>query len=146
MMLLGLPELAYVEMGEFTGHALARCRAGGVQAVTIAGMIGKLSKIAQGHLMTHVAANQVDMGFLADIARERGADPATVDEIAAGNTARHFQEIVIREGTTGVFAHICELVSERCDVVLGGDIDVECILFDFNGEVLGRAAKGSLLD
>src|SRR5262249_6412622 len=69
MRLLGLPELAYVEMGIFTGHALKRCVRDHLRRGTLAGMIGKFAKLAQGHFQTHVAGNQVDMAFLAELAR-----------------------------------------------------------------------------
>src|SRR5919198_3638168 len=65
-----LPELAFVEMGEFTGAALKRCVQAGVRRATVAGMVGKFSKLAMGHFMTHVAGNQVDLVFLASVAAE----------------------------------------------------------------------------
>lgn len=139
--LIDLPEVAFVEMGEFTGHALKRCVARGVRAVTLAGMVGKMSKIALGHFMTHVAGNQVDLLFLSELAGECGATPAVVDEIRAANTARHFQEIALREGLTSVFARLCQLVCERSNALLDVPPAIECIIFDFDGTVLGRAGS-----
>src|SRR5947207_2923588 len=66
-------EVAFVEMGEFTGHVLRRARERGLRAVHLSGMVGKLSKIACGHFMTHVAGNQVDVAYLADVAVRAGA-------------------------------------------------------------------------
>jgi cobalt-precorrin-5B (C1)-methyltransferase len=137
--LIDLPEVAFVEMGEFTGRALERCVERGVEAATLAGMIGKMSKIALGHFMTHVAGNQVDLEFLAEVAHECGATRAVVDEIRAGNSARHFQEIALREGLGRVFGRLCEMVCERSDALVGGKLAVECILFDFDATILGRA-------
>jgi cobalt-precorrin-5B (C1)-methyltransferase len=137
----GLPEVAFVEMGEFTGYALKRCAERGVTAVTLSGMIGKMSKIAAGHFMTHVAGNQVDPRFLAEIAYEAGARPAVVEEVRGANTARHVQEIALREGLSGLFRRIAELVIARGDALLGGALALECLVFDFDGTVLGRAAS-----
>src|SRR6266516_1095852 len=81
-----LPEVAFVEMGEFTGHCLKRCARLGAARASLAGMVGKMSKIAMGHFMTHVAGNQVDLLFLADLAAECGAAPSVVDQIRAANT------------------------------------------------------------
>ena len=108
-----LPELAFVEMGEFTGAALKRCVERDCHAVTLAGMVGKFSKLAQGHFMTHVAGNQVDLVFLATIAAESGASAAVQDEIRAANTARHFQEIALAHGLGGVFDRIAADVRTR---------------------------------
>lgn len=141
--LIPLPEVAFVEMGEFTGYALKRCVERGVQAVSLSGMIGKMSKIAAGHFMTHVAGNQVDMKLLADLSAGQGAAPDVVAEIERANTARHVQEILLREGIYGTFNRICQLVVERSDALVGDALAVECLLFDFEGNVLGRAGSAT---
>jgi len=140
---IALPEVAFVEMGEFTGYALKRAVEQGIRAVSLAGMIGKMSKIAAGHFMTHVAGNKVDMQFLAQIAATRGAGPAVVAQIGQANTARHVQEILLREMLPGPFEEICRQVVERSDELVGGALAVECLLFDFDGTVLGRAGSAS---
>jgi cobalt-precorrin-5B (C1)-methyltransferase len=137
--LLLLPDLAFVEMGEFTGQALKRCARRGVRRVTLAGMVGKMSKIAQGHMMTHVAGNQVDLDFLATVAARCGAPPGLQDQIRAANTARHFQELALAEGLSQVFDHLAELVCEQCAAVVQGALSIECLIFDFDGTLLGRA-------
>ncbi len=138
--LLDLPELAYVEMGEFTGHALKRCVRRGVRRVTLAGMVGKMSKIAQGHMMTHVAGNQVDLGFLATVAADCGAPLALQEAIRGANTARHFQELALGAGLHSVFDRLAELVCRQCRVVVADALPVECLIFDFDTTLLGRAA------
>lgn len=138
--LLALPELAYVEMGEFTGHALKRCVRRGIGRCTLAGMVGKLSKIAQGHFMTHVAGNQVDPVFLAGLAAEAGAAPDLVAEMHGSNTARHFQELALGNDLRPVFTRICELVRDQCESLVDGAVQVDCLLFDFDGTLLGRTA------
>ena len=137
--LLLLPDLAFVEMGEFTGQALKRCARRGVRRVTLSGMVGKMSKIAQGHMMTHVAGNQVDLGFLASVAARCGAPTRLQDEIRAANTARHFQELALAAGLRQVFDHLAELVCQQCSTVARGALAVECLIFDFDGTLLGRA-------
>jgi cobalt-precorrin-5B (C1)-methyltransferase len=140
--LLPLPEIAFVEMGEFTGHALRRAARRGVQRVTLVGMVGKMSKIAQGHMMTHVAGNQVDLGFLAEVAASCGADATLQEAIRGANTARHFQELALGAGLDAVFERLAALVCEQCRTVVRGALAVECLLFDFDGSLLGRAALG----
>jgi cobalt-precorrin-5B (C1)-methyltransferase len=140
--LLALPELAFVEMGEFTGHALKRCARRGVQRVTLAGMVGKMSKLAQGHMMTHVAGNQVDLGFLATVAAACGASISLQDQIRGANTARHFQELALGAGLPGVFDRLAELVCQQCSAVVRGALAVECWLFDFDSTLLGRGQVG----
>jgi cobalt-precorrin-5B (C1)-methyltransferase len=133
------PEIAFVEMGIFTGHALRRCQHHRVSGVTLGGMIGKLSKIAQGHLQTHVAGNQVDPAFLAAIAAEAGADAALVERLRAANTARHAQEIVQSAGPADFFDRLCECSRQACLRYVRSAFVIQVLLFDFDGRVLGRA-------
>jgi cobalt-precorrin-5B (C1)-methyltransferase len=141
-LLPNLPEIAFVEMGEFTGHCLKRCTRHGVARASLAGMVGKMSKIAMGHFMTHVAGNRVDLMFLGDLAAECGARAAVVDEIRAANSARHFQEIALENGLRGVFKRLAEMVCERSVDLVDGALAVDCYLFDFDGTVLGFATAG----
>ncbi len=140
--LLPLPELAFVEMGEFTGHALKRCVRRGVVRATLAGMVGKMSKIAQGHMMTHVASNQVDLSFLAQVAADCGASVTLQEAIRGANTARHFQELALAAGLRSAFERLAELVCRQCAAVVQGALALECLIFDFDGTLLGRAAVG----
>jgi cobalt-precorrin-5B (C1)-methyltransferase len=132
-----LPEMAFVEMGIFTGDSLRQAAERGVPRVSLCAMIGKLSKTADGKMQTHVAGNQVDCGFLATVARDLGAPPGLAEVIATANTARHVQELVEAAGFTRFFARLCELAAEQCAAV--APVAVEVVLFDFDGKVLGQA-------
>jgi cobalt-precorrin-5B (C1)-methyltransferase len=138
-----LPELAFVEMGEFTGAALDRCVKAGVRRVTLAGMVGKFSKLAQGHFMTHVAGNQVDLGFLAAVAAECGASPDLQAQIGAANTARHVQELALAHNLTGLFDRLAELVRARSLERVHHRLSIASLLFDADGRLLGRAPADS---
>jgi cobalt-precorrin-5B (C1)-methyltransferase len=136
-----LPEVAFVEMGIFTGRALQRCVERGVVETTLAGMIGKFSKLAQGHLQTHVAGNQVDPPFLAEVAASCGASDALQTNIRGANTARHVQELTIAAGLNTFFPRISEMVVDQCWDHAGGKLAVGALLFDFDGRLLGRAHR-----
>jgi cobalt-precorrin-5B (C1)-methyltransferase len=90
------PELAescFIEVGDFTGAALRRARAGGLQRVIFVGMVGKLTKLAAGVLMTHYTRSAVDRELLAAVTGEAGGDAALAETVAQSNTARHAYEI-----------------------------------------------------
>lgn len=135
-----LPELAFVEMGEFTGHALKRAAARRLRRATLAGMIGKFAKLAQGHMMTHVAGNRVDTAFLAELARAAGADETLARAIAGANTARHAQELAQAAGCAQFFTEVTRRVVHQCRAVVHGALAVDAVLFDFDGTVLARSA------
>jgi cobalt-precorrin-5B (C1)-methyltransferase len=136
-----LPEMAFVEMGIFTGAALQRAAERGVPRVSVCAMIGKLSKTAAGKMQTHVAGNQVDCAFLGETARDLGAPAVLVEAITAANTARHVQELIDAAGFTRFYPRLCELAAEHCAAAASGRLAVEVVLFDFEGRVLGRAER-----
>jgi cobalt-precorrin-5B (C1)-methyltransferase len=86
-----LPEVCFVEVGDFTGAALRQAAGKGLRDVVFVGMAGKLTKLASGVLMTHYTRSRVDVSVLAEITAE--VDPALVDAVRAANTARHAYEL-----------------------------------------------------
>ncbi len=138
MKILGLPNECYIQMGDFVGFTTRQAKSKGIRKVTICGMPGKLSKIAKGKMQTHVAGSQVDMEFLAEVAKECGATLEVVTEISSANTARHVQEIVSRTGIPNFWIAIARKVCEACYKNVQGGIIIETIATDFDGNILGR--------
>jgi cobalt-precorrin-5B (C1)-methyltransferase len=138
-----LPEVAFVELSLFTGDALKTCVAHGVTAAVFVGLIGKMVKTAQGHMQTHVAANQVDLAFLADICRAVDAPPELAVAVAAANTARHFMELCLQHSALAPLQRVVDLALVQCRRFVhaqGGDLALEVVLVDFDGRVLARAS------
>ena len=139
---LGLEDMAYVNVGIFTGAALKRCVQRGIPRATLVGMVGKFSKIAMGYFVTHVAGNKVDPVFLASLAAECGATEAVQAEMRDAASGRHFQEIAVEHGVMPVFDLMCERVCDAARAYLGDradDLIVDAICFDFEGGILGKA-------
>jgi cobalt-precorrin-5B (C1)-methyltransferase len=140
---LGLPEMAYIEAGIFSGPALKRCVTRNVARATHAGMVGKLSKMAMGYFVTHVAGNKVDCAFLASLAAGCGASPQVQEEMRQAASARHFQEIAQAHNLLAVFPLMCRLVCRESRKHLGADsgaLIVDTLCFDFDGALLGSAS------
>ena len=140
---MAYPEMAYIEAGIFSGPALKRCVMRGVTRATHVGMVGKLSKMAMGYFVTHVAGNKVDTDFLASLAAQCGASLQVQEEMRGAASARHFQEIAQVNTLGAVFPLICRLVCEESRKLLGGDADaltVDTLCFDFDGTLLGHAS------
>src|SRR2546430_5866511 len=97
-LLPGLPEVCFVEVGDFTGAALRRALGVGLTGVIFVGMAGKLAKLAAGVLMTHYTRSKVDLGLLGDVTLAAGGTAAVAEEVSAANTGRHAYEIWQREG------------------------------------------------
>jgi cobalt-precorrin-5B (C1)-methyltransferase len=140
-----LPEEAFIQVGDFIGVGIKHCARRGARRAVVVGMIGKLSKMADGKTMTHAAGSEVNRGLLAAIAAELGAPDDVVRRIAAANTARHVLELAEQEGIGGLSAAICARVVRHLRAHAGGSLEVYAVLVDFDGKVLGRApAEGGL--
>lgn len=135
-----LPEMAFVQMGIFTGESLKRALVRGIPTVTVTGMIGKVAKLATGQMQTHVAGGGVDVAFLAGLARDAGASDDLVAAIAGANTARHVEELVDAAGFSTFYDHVAIRAAAACNNHVGGRLDIEAVLFDFDGRVLARAS------
>ena len=135
----GLREEAFVQMGDFVGFSLKECVKKRVREVTIAGMIGKLSKQAAGTMQTHAAGSEVDMAMLAEVAASCGAPPKVVEDVRGGNTARHFMEMMLANNLPQALQEVTRRAAQAAWDHIGGAIPVECIMTDFDeGVVLGR--------
>jgi len=134
-----LPEMAFVQMGIFTGDSLKRAAERGVDLATIGGMIGKVAKLATGQMQTHVAGGGVDVAFLAGVARDAGAPADLVAAIAVANTARHVEELVDAAGFDAFYRHVAGRTAEVCRDHVAGSLAVEVVLFDFSGRALARS-------
>jgi cobalt-precorrin-5B (C1)-methyltransferase len=140
-----LPEVSFVEVGDFTGAAIRRCVEHGVRRVVFVGMAGKLTKLGSGVLMTHYTRSKVDCSLLGDITLAVGGSAELAAEVGAANTARHGYELWDAAGLLGTAgSELCRRVAavlerfaaDEC----GGAIRAEVVMVDFSGlEVVARS-------
>jgi cobalt-precorrin-5B (C1)-methyltransferase len=133
-----LPEEAFVQIGDFVGVGVRHAARRGARRAVVVGMIGKLSKMADGKTMTHAAGSEVNMALLADVASSLGARTEAVAQIRAANTARHVLELAQREGLGGLASALCGRAAQKLAAHAGGAIEVHVVLVDFDGKTLGR--------
>jgi cobalt-precorrin-5B (C1)-methyltransferase len=135
-----LPEEAFIQVGDFVGIGVRHAARRKMERAIIVGMIGKLSKMADGRTMTHAAGSEVNMALLAQIAEGAGAPASLVERIRAANTARHVLELTATE-LPGFPTAICELVVERLEQHAApvSALPIVAVLVDFDGHVMGRS-------
>jgi cobalt-precorrin-5B (C1)-methyltransferase len=136
--LYDLPTSALIDMGDFVGGMLKYLRTHAIPRVTIAGGVGKLTKLAQGMLDLHSARGSVDLAALAALAEAQGGSAALAARIRSANTtAQAFAEADeqgIRLGDT-VAAAAWETAAA---VLAGSDIELDVVIFDRAGMLVGR--------
>jgi cobalt-precorrin-5B (C1)-methyltransferase len=133
-----LPEQAFIQVGDFIGVGVRQCARRGIARATVVGMMGKLSKMANGKMQTHAAGSEVDMEFLASLAAELAASDELMSSIRQANTARHVLELCREAGLVGITSLVCKKVVDHCRHHAGGTLTIQACLVDFGGALLGR--------
>ena len=136
-----LPEHSFIQMGDFAGFSIKQCTNKKIQKAIIAGFIGKLTKIAMGIKQTHVKGSHVDIEFMSKVASECTSSQDIILDIRKANTARHVFEIIKRNNISGFFDLICKKVYEQMYEYSKGELQLEVVMFDFEGKVCGRYLK-----
>src|SRR3989440_1705501 len=132
-----LPEGCFIEVGDFTVAALRKAVERGVARVVFVGMIGKLTKLASGVLMTHYTRSAVDTSVLGRLTAECGGDPAPIN---AANTARHAYELWAEAGLLRAAGDLlCARGREVLTRFADGPVAADGAMGDFPGRPVGRA-------
>jgi cobalt-precorrin-5B (C1)-methyltransferase len=141
-LLPGLPEVCFVEVGDFTGAALRRALEVGLQRVIFVGMAGKLAKLAAGVLMTHYTRSKVDLSLLGEITLAAGGTPALASEVAAANTGRHAYELWEQAGLLRAAGdELCQRVQSVLVRAGRGRLGAEVAMVDFSGTSVVAASR-----
>jgi cobalt-precorrin-5B (C1)-methyltransferase len=136
-----LPEVSFVEVGDFTGAALRRAVEHGLARVVFVGMAGKLTKLAAGVLMTHYTRSKVSLSLLRDITLAAGGPPDLADQVGAANTARHAAELweqagLLPEAGRELCARAAQVLSRFCaELAAAGQNtpSIQVVMVDFTG-------------
>jgi cobalt-precorrin-5B (C1)-methyltransferase len=138
-----LPEIALIDMGDFVGGMLKYLRRHPVAWVTIAGGVGKMTKLAQGLLDLHSKRGSVDLAALAALAKSAGAADTLVQHIMASNTAAEAFSYAVA-GNIALGDQVARAARQTAmNVVANSGTDVEIVLFDRGGQLVGHAPFGS---
>ncbi len=137
----GLPEYACIDMSDFAGGTIKYLRRHPIARVTFAGGFGKLCKLADGHRDLHSKRSQVDFAALAKRAGACGAAPDVVRAIEGAGSAGEVLPIVQGAGVLlpdAVARDAHRFIRRDSD----GQFDVEVVVIDRHGTVIGRAPFG----
>ena len=139
-----LEEVCFVEVGDFTGHALKGAVNSGLSRVFFVGMVGKLTKLAAGVMMTHWTRSKVDNELLADVTEEAGGSTGLVEEMKDANTARHAYELWREAGLEKAPSLLCTLAARNLEEFVERKLEVHAIMVDFDTLDPVGASPGAL--
>ena len=139
-----LEEVCFVEVGDFTGHALKQAVKNGLSRVFFVGMVGKLAKLAAGVMMTHWTRSKVDNELLASVTVKAGGSPELVEEARDANTARHAYELWRDAKLEKAPPLLCALAAENLSEFVEGKLEVHVVMVDFDTLDPVGASPGAL--
>ncbi len=137
-----LPDVALVDMGDFAGAVLTCLRDRPIPRLTLCGGVGKLAKLADGHLDLHSSRSRVDTAFLAGLVAQAGAADGTVAAVAQSATALGALEAADRAGVPLGALIAAAARAQALRVLRGAPVDVDVVCIDRSGRVVGHAASG----
>lgn len=134
-----LPQGCFVQMGDFLRYALDTVVEQKIKNVIIGGMVGKLTKIAQGETITHAGRNPVNMELVASLAKQAGAPQDIVEAIKQAQTARFASEQMQQLGITDEFyqalaAKVISTLMERYPE----QFNLRILICDFEGNKINE--------
>ncbi len=134
----GLPEIAFIDMGDFAGAVLKYLRHHPIPRLTLAGGFAKFAKLAEGHLDLHSGRSQVDLSRLAERSGALGGDASLIEAIRNGNTAMEALDLCTKAGIA-IGADIAKAAQEVALRESGRQLEIELLVFDRKGNLVGEA-------
>lgn len=133
-----LPEEAFIEMGDFVGFTLKHCKKKEIAKVSLVGMMGKFSKVAQGVMMVHSKSAPIRIPFLAEVAKQAGADEETIQQVLEANTASQVGDVMLERGYLAFFDQLCKACCYSALQHIQGGMEMSTSIYSMQGQLLGR--------
>jgi cobalt-precorrin-5B (C1)-methyltransferase len=137
-LLPGLPETAFVQMGDYVSFALKVAGHMGFPEITAGAFFGKALKIAQGFGHTHASRGLADLRGLGRWTRELTGNADLAAAVEGSNTARQALEILTGAGAGLVVARVGERMLAALRDYAGPGPALTAVGFDFDGSCLWR--------
>ncbi len=139
-----LEEVCFIEVGDFTGQAIKQAIKNGLRRGFFVGMAGKISKLADGVMMTHWTRSKVNNELLADVTRRAGGTPTLIREVENANTARHAYELWRDASLDKAPNLLCSTAAENLSEYAEAGLEIHVIMVDFDTLDPVGASPGAL--
>ncbi len=132
--------LGVIDVGDELAYPIEQMLKIGFKRIIIGGMIGKMSKVAQGRFRTHVKDGEVNFHFLSELSLRCGASAETAQRILTARTAHQVQNW-LRAENVQLESEICRLGVDHLFKRCKEKLDAQIYLFSLNGEMLAQASR-----
>ncbi len=87
-------EEQFIEIGDFLGFSVKRAVDAGIKKLVIAGMPGKISKLADNNMDLHSSKSSVNFDFLATIGKKLNYTEEIISKIGKANTVMNIMALI----------------------------------------------------
>ncbi len=130
-----LPEIAFIQIGDFFKISLETAARKGLSGVTLAVLFGKAVKMAQGFAHTHAAKSDLSLAVLSEWATEITGDENFSRRLSLSNTAREALSM-ITESHPILISDVGRRMIGSARLFSGAQVDIQGMIFDYTGKVL----------
>ena len=134
-----LDEPAFVLTGDFMDEALIACVARGIGQADIWCMPGKASKLAARQINTHFTKSDVDIPLLLGLASETGVSGPVLDSLRETVMANEFLARLPQDRSEAFCRLLARRAADACEWFTREQVEVRCIICDYEGKVMGRS-------
>ena len=135
------PEMCIVQVSNYLGFMLDSALELGIKRILIGGHPGKLAKVAAGLMQTHSHTGDARREAIVTQLALMGAPVPLMEEVYAAVTTDAAMELIHAAGYDGVWNCLAQAAQRYCSLRVRGEIQIEIVLVDGHGSVLGRCVE-----
>ena len=136
----GLPEEAFIQIGDYFSASMKMAAASGITRVTLAVFFAKALKMAQRFPHTHAAKSTLSLHQLAEWTAEITGSRSLARKIGSSNTARHAFDQLYPEHIE-IVTRVGRRMQAAAMHFAGPGVDVGGVIFDYGGRVVFDSRK-----
>ena len=139
-----MPDISLIEMGDFVGAVISQLnKVAGIKKLSLCAGFGKMSKLAMGKWNLHSQASTIDLTFLAQLAKEAGAEENVINSICSANTSIEALEICMT-AKIDLATLVCQQALGKLSAKLPKTIVIEMWTINRYGELIGFAGNSQV--
>jgi cobalt-precorrin-5B (C1)-methyltransferase len=139
-----LPEVAFVQMGDYVRFALKTAGNLKFAEITVGAFFGKAVKIAQGRGQTHASRGLADLKALGRLVWEKTGNVRLAEEVSRANTVRQALEILLAARALPVVAAVGDRLLAALRPYAGPGPELTAVILDFAGQPLWQGNSGKI--
>ena len=127
-------KIYFIEVGDEIGYALSQAARLGYKKGYIGIMPGKLSKLAQGRMQTHIDFGKVDFEFLSEVAESIGISQTIVNDILKAKTVHYVLSKLSSIEKMKLLQKLAERAASFCTKAALNRMEIKMYVFSIKGE------------